>query len=393
MAMGILSTYPLAHDRLEEIYKIYPNLRPGEFTHPTELTLIEALTQKFDSNYELFKKLEIPSEIKNQMLGKVPWNNDAVSEFLSSRQNLLTELIELSNFSTDHPKLFYRFTDSTPEASLIRVSCDFLNLAISRATRNGEHELSTLLQDTQERFLKSLSAGNLVHLQVASALSINQKKTLIALGKDGHIAPKPSPFIHPLQYADALRSEVAGMISFLEAVHSFHDRDLIKPGVITFTQMSSHDPDPHEKKELEALFLKADIRAIEEHYSAMMSNAVSVFSYAATSSTEENGNRFEKQLQLGPEWFPKPYGPLLKLIAPSYAAKEIKKSQEHTRLNLEIQTYNAINQANRNDFSFASLAELVPTYLPGIPVDPKTSEPFIYNPQTGSLEAPNTKLK
>ncbi len=380
-----LSNYPYAYDRLEELYQKYPNLRRKAYKRPEGPLLIEEF-KKFIQSPDC-QLVELPDDIKKQLRGKKEWNSVEIAAFLTDKKDLIAKLIELSRLPTDAVKFECpRLSDTCPEVMRALKASDLLLLAFAHESRSQNFKRAEELVAAQHRFRDAVNNGPLLGGIVARTLGSELESKLCNLSLQGyevtsHIEKQNSA----AGMAESLRVEFSATISLLEMLD--HTR------LSTDTILAEMKPMmPEEYFPIKSPFTKPDYRQIQENAARRYSEVI-----AWMDQSEKSGDWSGKDAmlaKLSPDISTDTLGGMLEK---DFIGNVLSLTSNHAlrseRSYRTLLTLDAVSRAKKDGLTPQSLQELVPHYLPKLPVDPETQQPFLYNAATREVKPPEGKKR
>jgi RNA polymerase sigma factor (sigma-70 family) len=385
-----LGNYPYAYDRLEELYRKYPNLRRKEYQRPDGPVMMEEFGQFIKTTeWEL---VTLPDEIKDQLKGKKKWNAEEITAFLEKRKDLIAKLIEISKFPTEAPKFEPpQFSTPCPEVmSGMKVS-HLLRIASVQALRSNDLQRAAELIKAQRRFRDAIAEGSMVGGMIGNYIESELQNQLSKLSREGYeIAPYLEKPIHSQILAEALRIEFSGLISFMEMLH--HSQT--PPDVIARALNGFFEPEVPKDYNVSRFTPQPDYRQLGERMAARFSKLIAWMEQSEKSGewSEPTASNIKKDLfpDISDSTFAGILEDELTTAMINHGSRNPLKSE---RLYRELSTLDALHRARADGLTPQSLSELVPTYLPKIPVDPMTQQSFSYDPRTRELKLPPVKKK
>ncbi|MGJ8696037.1 MAG: hypothetical protein ACSHYF_06950 [Verrucomicrobiaceae bacterium] len=381
----LMSNFPYAGDRLEELYLKYPNLRPAESELAVGVTLIDELNRLFE---EMDEALRFPAEMRGQLNGREEWDEEMVGKYLDEKKEALDRLIELSKLSTEESRFRYSFMDSSPEIINVNKGSKLLSLALIHAVRTGDDERARQYFDALGKMGEAVSRPFVIHSLVGSAITNLTQQRLAGLAEagfdvSGYVDRVSVPRSAEVMM-DSLRREVGGVVSYLEAAKGADQGEFVDY-IFKFVGEFSTDDGEHDSRLMREEIRTMNIDTFQDDYARMISE------YMAAFPETVGGENLDEQVLGDFEFRIADQGvsegralvlsafldPLLRV-----AAKQPVKAEQSRR---ELLTHHAMQQAAAAGVAVERVEDLVPRYLPAVPVNAKTGEPFVYDGDAGGV--------
>jgi|GEM_PF-6084211 len=385
----LTANFPYAEERLEALYQKYPNLRPAGFKPAEGKTVVNELDRIVE---EEKGDLRLPRDLSRQRRGYKEWDQEAVGEHLAEKKDLLEQLLKLSELSTDEATFRYSFFDLSPGVVNAKHAHDFLTLALGHAVRSGDGERTLQILNALKSVGEASSKPFLVNSLVGDAISQSVQKSLGKLAEAGFdVSANIHNFTAPRstdEMFESFRRELAGTISLLEAI-----RKKGRPEHITeYSSAISHvpfsdeiDSDPEAQllcKELASLKLED----FQDDYAMVVSRLLEALAQNPAVVNLSDPVLPDFEFKISDQGVSKGRALLLEqLTGPivKTAATRMMKAEQSRR---ELITHSAMQQAAAAGLQVSELADLVPDYLPEVPVNSKTGEPFSINHEEDGLD-------
>lgn len=389
---GILTNYPYAHERLEELYQKYPILRLPEFVPADGVTLVDELNRYFEGLES--DELKLPQEIRDQRRGKEAWNEESVSTFLAEKKVIIDRLLELSKLPPQQSRFRYLIGDGDPGLLDSVKAVDLLNLAFLNELRTGEIQQAEELFDAILNFQEGTSKPFLVNALVVNVAHDRLLKDLTRLAQEGYdvsvFTDKVNQVTSRETAMDSLRHEAGSFISLMEAAKQVEDPTAL------FQYFASMDmggaannkgPSVLDQILMRKEAMNWDLNDFQDDYARVLSGFFAAAPDPANPESMIHHDAGNPKLEVSHYGLPKGRELILETLMPSMIllSSRVPKTE---LLNRELTTWNALNAAAASGLNPSELSELVPGFLPEVPVFPATNEPFSFDPQTRTLNSP-----
>ena len=384
----MMKDYPFAADRLEALYLKYPNLRPADVDLADGETLIGEMKRLFE---EMGEDLRLPSEMGAQLSGRDEWNEELVKKFLDERKGALEMLLKVCELSTKEATFRYSIFDGSPEILHGLSGSKLLSLALIDAIRSGDEEGAKRYLDALGQIGEAVSRPFLVHSLGGSAMTRQTQRALGRLAEAGfdvsNYVAQATVSRSPEIVLESLRKEVGGVISFLEAgkgrdVGAFAKFVSSTLGV-SFSSDGELDSN-HQlmREELENM----DLDVLQDDYARMASKFLTSLpeNFGAAGIDEQVLGDFE--FRVSDQGASEGRTLVLEsLLDPTFGAV-LKQSVQAEQSQREFLTHSAMQQAVAAGVTINRVEDLVPKYLPAVPVNAGTGEAFFYDPGEGAVD-------
>ena len=380
--------FPYAKERLGILYKKYPNLRPSEFKPADGPTIIDELDRLVA---ETGDDLKIPREFNRQKIKTEEWHQEVIGNYLTEKKDVLGALLNLSELSTGESTFRYSdFDDSSSRMNVWRVR-DFLGLAMDHAMRSGDEAKAAQIINALERIGEAGSKPFLADSLIGDAVHQSVQRSLGELAQaefdvSGHIEKLAAPSSTKV-ILESLRREVIGTVSLLEAFKK-GDQENING---FFTALSGNLPsDEQEKGSEEKLLLEEladlDIDDFQDDFAMIVSRFMEALPEAPAEVSLGDPVLSDFEFKILEQGVSESRALLLEPFLASMlkGASRQPVRAEHSRR--ELITHSAMQQAAAAGVTVNELADLVPDFLPEVPVNPKTGEPFMIDPEKGGVD-------
>lgn len=350
---------PAERKRLEELYQRYPMLRPEPFVRPDGLTIYEGLVTLLPELEALDK--ESTKNLYLMASGKEEWDDEAVSEFLRQNADLLSKISEASSFSPLDVDGFMDFSHECPEILGISLGAKLLNLQLHSAIRSNDHDLAFEALRVFDRFRKTEGRSH-IHVLVAANVEDQVTRSLSHLSEQGYAVSElvdAWPWIDPrAAILRAMRGEFASKVLFLEgAKNGTLSGESFEP----FEEVGFIEGLAHTKlQELIAQISSEQVASVTEAPWWEQKNIDSIQQVAELTNEVDLSPIDRQFLELttsvsSPKAFGRSFGP-----------------QEARRLELTV--LSAYQEALRAGEEPQVIEDLIPEFLPHVPIDPWTGE-------------------
>lgn len=389
----ILANYPFAYQRLEELYQQYPNLRLPEFVPTDEVTLLDEFNRYFES---LDNQLSIPREIQKQMHGEAQWDSASITRFLEENQGAVDRLLEISKFPTQPSHFRYLISERTPETLNTIGALRLLELAFLHETRSNNPQQAEVLFDAILMIREGLSTPFVAQGFVENAAANSLLKGMRSLSQDGYdfssFADRLDQFAPRKSLISSLQLEAGSFISLLESAKQLEDRTVLieqlAPIMNPVTKEDGQELTVADQFLMRKEALDWNLNDFQDAYAKVISGYLERMPDPARPETmlrlegDGSGTRTSLaglELTKGRDWILASFVPKMELFTSKIAQIETLKR--------ELNTWNALNQAKASGLKPIMLLDLVPDFLPEVPVNPVTGEAFAFDAKTQSLSA------
>ena len=380
-----MSNYPYAHERLEELYEMYPNLRRKEFVESSEPRLADELVAYLKAHQSMAK---LPSEMRAQLQGGAAWEEKAVSEFLASKRSAIEKFIELSKLSTAERKMFSRLSDSTAEFFDINAYANLLSLAMVHSLRSGSGGQANVYFQAIQQGRKAIGELDLGPAFVGLSIDRRVYRSLVVLAQDGvelgGIPELLSKNQRIVRFSAGVRGELSAIVSFLEILPTAHNES---PGKISRSDLKEFFSNPEGLLDRFTSSGRLNIHLIEEEYAKFFSGLLEAAEEVRITGNWDEWHQANSRFSSNVIELPKLEQGLMNVFG--YNLKSIADNLiELERLELQLELQLAATEARVQGQVFEEVSELVPDYISDIPIDPLTREAFLFEAEAGKVLLP-----
>jgi len=376
----LLSNYPFAYDRLEELYQKHPNLRLSEFQPADGASLIDELNQYVEGLSA--NELRLPDGIRDQLRGKAEWDENGISRFLAEKEESINRLLKIASLSTKEARFRYLIAEGSPEILNAQEPLNLLKLAFLHEVRIGDPNRAELIFTSLGKVMEATSKPFLIH-----AVSENSNRgRLLAnmrdLAKSGYDVSSYTDELRKIDsqeiLTNGLRLEVGSFISLLEAAKQVEDRVALQEHMAPLMRVDmNNQPSMAEQQLMREEGMTWDINDFQDSYAKALSAMVDLdLKLPRETRFTEIEDSFSN-LSEGRKLILKKFLPQINPISSAILKTELLTS--------EVVTWNAINQASSDGLNPTTLSDLIPGFLSEIPVNPINNKPFILDVKTQTL--------
>ena len=380
-----LETFPLASERLEELYQLFPNLRPTLLEQSDEPNIIEELNLYAEENEFPEVSPELQRKIKAMRSGREEWDPTIVETYLKEHEDILSDLIQLSEYSPSSSRFFLRPTDPSPEGMTFLSASLLLNLSLQHSIRTQKTEEAKYQFEALTRLEAAMTQGGFVHHLIVLSSKQATNKALLSLAHTGHTFPaltSANPVPSTQSAINGLRAEFASLVSLMETFRQSENKvelgKLIGSSImpINMNEKQPQDPLAMCKKALEPA-----VHLFEEDYAQTLSQFVSTFEQAEEARQNHDWSNQEAllaNLKLKDLDLPERSSPFLRSLLPR-ASSSLQQIIKLDRQQVALDTLQALDQARADGMNPSQLQDLVPNYLDKVPLHPISQTPITPN--------------
>lgn len=374
---SLLSHYPFAYERLEQLYAKYPELRLAKFTPTEGDTIVDSLNQYFES---LDKGVPVlPGWVKAQLSGKEEWDHEKIAMYLEENDGFLTRLLEISKLPKGQPHFRYLIGEQSPELMNGIAAVGFLRAALVYQVREGSSNQAGEVYRAIMNLKKGVSEPFLIHELGRNSIEKGVFKELRDLAQEGYdlnfYSDESADDDILASYTDSLRLEVGSLVSLIEATKQFEDRDLVSRSFASIMPIDIADATP--SLEDQGLMRETAMSIEVDEFQEIYAKVIADYLVEVDQWQPSEGSKMPTMvIDLEKTDLPRSLALILNGFLPR-AEKMTTQILKGELLKRELTTWDALNKAVAAGNDPQEISDLVPEFLDKVPVNPMTNQAFV----------------